>query len=139
MIETPINQFHVDYINEVDRHVIWETDRLRLGNPFLTVHRYTRSGDVPYAGYEGTVTDEVIRTLPCTFMDFTEFKIANSGGLIQSKDQLVVIYDHDPEETDIIEMESGSGNLWSIQRKTYHKPSGRCELHLRPQKTGFDS
>jgi len=137
MIKTPINQHHVDYIHEVDRHVIWETDRLRLGNPTLTVHRYTRTNDVPYAGSEGTVDDVRIGTFPCTFMDFTEFKIANSGGLIQSKDQLVVIYDHDPEETDIIEMVSESGNLWSIVKKTFHTPSGRCELHLRPQKTGF--
>jgi len=133
---TPINQFHVDFIHEVDQKVIWATDRLRLDHPFLTIHRTTRTDSIPHAAHEGTVTEDTLGPFPCTFMDYTEHKIMNSGGLIQSTDQLVVIYDFDPEDTDIIQMEVNSGNYWSIQRKTYHKPSGRCELQLRPQKTG---
>lgn len=132
-IPAPIVNEHLDYTISVWR-TIWESGWKKLRKPTLTVHRYVAEDADPSAGYKGTEVDTENSVHNCVFGDYKEFLVANSDGLIQRRDQKVIIWDFEPERTDILEMPSGSGNLWAVVEKEYRE--GRCILQLRPHERG---
>jgi len=129
--QQPLNEANLQFIHDQDR-VIWTVDRFRLGDPSCTLHRYVRDGGNPATGVEGTQVDQLNTDYECTFKDYSEHRIVNSGGDIQREDQEVVIYYFEPELSDVVELPKDSGRMWQIIKRTYHEPSGRCSIQARP-------
>lgn len=88
----PFNEKDRDDFNAMER-LTWQADRAVVNFPVCSIYREVFAGNSAISGVAGTRTlTQLFASLDCYYEPVSEFRIAQSGGMIQPQSVDVVLY-----------------------------------------------